>query len=154
MTIPRPLVTALLALVALPLTAPAPAELRSYDRVLLLESVSETSASVSLGDIDGNGTLDVVLAKGRHWPLNDLILRNDGHGKFTTELLADAPDRTYSAALADLDGDVAVGPAGRADPLRVLRVGRLVRQVALGGGASDRDVVQAKRGLGRLVLER
>ncbi|MCX6021131.1 MAG: VCBS repeat-containing protein, partial [Chloroflexi bacterium] len=105
MTIPRPLVTALLALVALPLTAPAPAELRSYDRVLLLESVSETSASVSLGDIDGNGTLDVVLAKGRHWPLNDLILRNDGHGKFTTELLADAPDRTYSAALADLDGN-------------------------------------------------
>jgi hypothetical protein len=108
MTIPRPLVTALLALVALPLTAPAPAELRSYDRVLLLESVSETSASVSLGDIDGNGTLDVVLAKGRHWPLNDLILRNDGHGKFTTELLADAPDRTYSAALADLDGDGAL----------------------------------------------
>ncbi len=49
--------------------------------------------------------LDVVLAKGRHWPLNNLILRNDGKGHFTTEHLADAPDRTYSAALADLDGD-------------------------------------------------
>ena len=105
MTIPRPLVTALLALVALPLTAPAPAELRSYDRVLLLESVSETSASVSLGDIDGNGTLDVVLAKGRHWPLDNLILRNDGKGNFTTSKLPAAADRTYSAALADLDGD-------------------------------------------------
>lgn len=78
---------------------------RAFSRVLLLESTSETSASVSLGDVDGNGTLDVVLAKGRHWPLNDLILRNDGRGHFSTELLADAPDRTYSAALADLDGD-------------------------------------------------
>lgn len=78
---------------------------RSFDRVLLLESTSETSASVSLGDIDGNRTLDVVLAKGRHWPLNDVILRNDGKGKFSSENLADAPDRTYSAALADLDGD-------------------------------------------------
>lgn len=79
--------------------------LRSFDRVLLLESTSETSANVSIGDVDGNGTLDVVLAKGRHWPLNNLILHNDGKGHFTAEDLADAPDRTYSAALADLDGD-------------------------------------------------
>ncbi|MEQ1690614.1 MAG: VCBS repeat-containing protein [Gemmatimonas sp.] len=78
---------------------------RTFDRVLLLESTSETSASVSLGDIDGNRTLDVVLAKGRHWPLNDVILRNDGKGHFSTESLANTPDRTYSAALADLDGD-------------------------------------------------
>ena len=78
---------------------------RTFDRVQLVESTSETSASVSIGDIDGNGTPDVILAKGRHWPLNDVILRNDGKGQFTTALLADAPDRTYSAALADLDGD-------------------------------------------------
>ena len=80
-------------------------ELRSFDRVLLLESTSETSAGVSIGDVDANGTLDVVLAKGRHWPLNNPILRNDGQGHFAAENLADAPDRTYSAALADLDGD-------------------------------------------------
>ncbi|MFY7922378.1 MAG: hypothetical protein ACOVSI_08185, partial [Gemmatimonas sp.] len=43
--------------------------LRVFERVLLLETTSETSASVSLGDIDGNRTLDVILAKGRHWPL-------------------------------------------------------------------------------------
>ena len=78
---------------------------RGFDRVLFLESTSETSASASLGDVDGNGTLDVVLAKGRHWPLNNVILRNDGKGHFTAENLADAPDRTYSAAIADLDGD-------------------------------------------------
>ncbi|HEX4932045.1 MAG TPA: VCBS repeat-containing protein [Gemmatimonadaceae bacterium] len=78
---------------------------RTFERVLLLESTSETSASVSLGDVDGNRTLDVVLAKGRHWPLVDVILRNDGRGHFAAEPLADTPDRTYSAALADLDGD-------------------------------------------------
>ncbi len=82
-----------------------PAPLRSFDRVVLLESKSETSASVSLGDIDGDGDLDIVLAKGRHWPLDNLILRNDGKGHFTTEVLGNAPDRTYSAALADLNGD-------------------------------------------------
>jgi hypothetical protein len=83
-----------------PIAAP-----RNFDRVLLLETTSETSASVSIGDVDGNGTADLVLAKGRHWPLTNLILRNDGKGHFTTAPLAEAPDRTYSAALADLDGD-------------------------------------------------
>lgn len=78
---------------------------RVFDRVLLLESTSETSASVSLGDIDGNRTPDVILAKGRHWPLVDMIMRNDGAGHFTATPLTELPDRTYSAALADLDGD-------------------------------------------------
>lgn len=78
---------------------------RVFNRVVLLETTSETSASVSLGDVDGNGTLDVILAKGRHWPLVNQILRNDGKGHFSTQPLADSADRTYSAALADLDGD-------------------------------------------------
>jgi len=78
---------------------------RSFDRVLLLETKGETSASVSLGDIDGDGDLDVILAKGRHWPLVDLVLRNDGKGHFSRERLSETADRTYSAALADLDGD-------------------------------------------------
>jgi hypothetical protein len=79
--------------------------LRSFDRVLPLETTGETSASVSLGDIYGDGHLDIVLAKGRHWPLNNILLRNDGKGHFTSAVLGDAPDRTYTAALADLDGD-------------------------------------------------
>lgn len=81
------------------------ADWRIFDRMLLLETTSETSASVSLGDIDRDGDLDIVLAKGRHWPLQDLILRNDGRGHFATFLLARTADRTYSAALADLNGD-------------------------------------------------
>ena len=78
---------------------------RAFDRQLLVETTSETSAGISLGDVYGNGHIDIVLAKGRHWPLNNLILRNDGKGHFTTSVLGDAPDRTYTAALADLDGD-------------------------------------------------
>ena len=81
------------------------AERRTFERVLLLETKGETSASVSLGDIDRDGDLDIVLAKGRHWPLHDLILRNNGKGVFQTTTLRDEPDRTYSLALADLDGD-------------------------------------------------
>ncbi len=80
-------------------------ELRSFDRMQLLETTSETSASVSLGDIDRDGDLDVILAKGRHWPLRNLVLRNDGHATFTTEAIGDSADRTYTAALADLNGD-------------------------------------------------
>lgn len=87
------------------LVATVAAQPRTFHRVLLLEAKGETSAGVSLGDIDNDGDLDIVLAKGRHWPLHDVILRNDGKGRFATEVLSHAPDRTYSAALADLDGD-------------------------------------------------
>lgn len=78
---------------------------RSFDRILLLEPKGETSAGVSLGDLNGDGLLDIVLAKGRHWPLHNRILLNDGKGGFSASNLGAAPDRTYSAALADLDQD-------------------------------------------------
>ena len=71
-----------------------------------LEDTAETSANASLGDLDGDGDLDIVLAKGRHWPLEDWVLLNDGAGDFTERHpLGGSADRTYTAALADLDGD-------------------------------------------------
>ena len=79
--------------------------LRSFDRVLLLEEKAATSASVSVGDINGDGLLDIVLGKGRHWPLFSRVLLNDGHGGFVASNLGTVPQRTYSAALADIDGD-------------------------------------------------
>ena len=78
---------------------------RTFTIVIPLENTSETSANVSMGDLDGDGDLDVVLAKGRHDPLRDRVLLNDGKGGFVASDLGPTADRTYTAALADVDGD-------------------------------------------------
>lgn len=95
----------LLALALLPAAPPVESTPRTFDRVLLLEEKAENSAGVSVGDLNGDGLLDIVLAKGRHSPLYNRVLLNDGKGRFSATNLGEAPDRTYSAALADLDGD-------------------------------------------------
>ena len=78
----------------------------SFDTVVMLESTSETSANVSFGDVNGDGKLDAVLAKGRHWPLVDRVLLGDGKGHFAAGYdLGSASDRSYSGHLVDLDGD-------------------------------------------------
>ena len=88
---------------------PAPAAaaaLPQYERTVLLESTSETSANVSIGDVNGDGNPDLVLAKGRHWPLVDRVLLGDGRGGFpTAHDLGTASDRSYSGHLVDLDAD-------------------------------------------------
>jgi hypothetical protein len=77
-----------------------------FDRVLLLETTSETSANVSIGDLNGDGNLDIVLVKGRHWPLKSRVLVGDGRGHFAKGYdLGDKPYRSYSGRLVDIDGD-------------------------------------------------
>jgi hypothetical protein len=66
---------------------------------------TEITANVSLGDLDGDGDLDVVLAKGRHKRLVNVVLLNDGKGHFEQTALSETADKTYSVPLADLDGD-------------------------------------------------
>jgi VCBS repeat protein len=83
----------------------AQAPRRTFAAAVNLEETSDPSANVSMGDLDGDGDLDIVLAKGRHDPFVDKVLLNDGRGRFTTSDLGPIADRTYTAALADLDGD-------------------------------------------------
>ena len=58
-----------------------PAPVR-FDRVSYLEEEASTSANASVGDLDGDGDLDIVLVKGRHWPVLDRVLFGDGRGSF------------------------------------------------------------------------
>lgn len=77
-----------------------------FDRALLLESTAATSANVSIGDLTGSGHPDIVLAKGRHWPLLSRVLLGDGHGRFpVAHDLAGIAYRSYSAVLVDMNGD-------------------------------------------------
>jgi len=81
-------------------------KLRQFDSVIVLEGKSETSANISFGDVDGDGDLDIVLAKGRHWPLFNKIFFNNGKTEFPNVAdLGTKPDNTYSTVLADVDGD-------------------------------------------------
>jgi FG-GAP-like repeat len=93
------------ALAAVALSAQRVAPHRTFNTVVNLETTSEDSANVSMGDLDGDGDLDLVLAKGRHTPILDRVLLNDGKGGFVASNLGPTADRTYTAALADLDGD-------------------------------------------------
>src|SRR5215813_2145534 len=74
--------------------SPVPSQpvFRSFEHVQLLED-------------KGDGLLDIVLGKGRHWPLHSRVLLNDGKGGFSASNVGKDAARTYSAALADVDGD-------------------------------------------------
>jgi hypothetical protein len=92
--------------------APAPGDAshaagsRSFERALALEDSGATSANVSIGDVNVDGHADLVLVKGRHWPLMDLVLLGDGRGSFEPAYpVGDMPDRSYSGVLVDIDGD-------------------------------------------------
>jgi VCBS repeat protein len=79
---------------------------RSFNRSVSLEDSAATSANVSIGDVNSDGHQDIVLIKGRHWPLEDLVLLGDGHGSFQSPYpLRKQPDRSYSGVLIDVDGD-------------------------------------------------
>ena len=82
---------------------------RRFDHSLALEDSGYTSASASVGDVNRDGHLDVVLVKGRHWPLRNLVLLGDGRGGFKPPVPVDtAADRSYSGILVDLDRDGAL----------------------------------------------
>lgn len=77
-----------------------------FDHYLLLEATSDTTANVSFGDFDGDGHLDILLVKGRHWPIIDRVLLGDGKGNIRKAYnLGNVADRSYAGAVADFNGD-------------------------------------------------
>ena len=78
----------------------------NFDHNLLLETTSDTTANVSFGDFDGDGQLDILLVKGRHWPIVDRVLLGDGLGRIGKAYnLGKVSDRSYTGGLADFNGD-------------------------------------------------
>jgi hypothetical protein len=83
-----------------------PVGVPSFDRVLVLDAAADPAANVSVGDLNGDGALDLVLVKGRHWPGKSRVFLGDGRGHVQAAYdLGEAAYRSYSGRLADLDGD-------------------------------------------------
>tara|TARA_R110002072_G_scaffold1303_2_gene10610 strand:+ start:100 stop:1218 length:1119 start_codon:yes stop_codon:yes gene_type:complete len=79
------------------------------------------TATVNLGDLDGDGDLDGFAVNGRHWIQQNEIFLNNGMGYFRSAH-DDGADRAtgYEAALADFDGDGDLDAAIARDLLPVL----------------------------------
>jgi hypothetical protein len=71
--------------------------------IVPLETVSETSSNASIGDLNGDGHLDIVLVKGRHWQLTSKVFLGDGKGHFAPgPPLPSNATKSYSGSLADM----------------------------------------------------
>lgn len=71
--------------------------------IVPLETVSETSSNVSIGDLNGDGHPDIVLVKGRHWQLTTKVFLGDGKGHFAPgPPLPSNATKSYSGSLADM----------------------------------------------------
>jgi hypothetical protein len=105
-----------------------------FDNTLLLEVTSDTTANVSFGDFDGDGHLDILLVKGRHWPIVDRILIGDGLGGVRKSYnLGEISDKSYTGGLADFNGDGFV-------------------DIAVSNDAPDRKLIYFNDGKGNFII--
>jgi hypothetical protein len=77
-----------------------------YDRAMLLETTSETSANVSCGDMDGDGKPDIIVANrnGRSPGFNYICLKN-GNDTFGADCIGFSSEPSTTIIVADVNGD-------------------------------------------------
>ena len=83
----------------------SPSDMNYKEPFFSLGADKGRSASVSVGDVNGDGMPDVVVANGRHWPqINQIFLGQSG--RFQVSMPVDNIAMTsYTAELVDLDDD-------------------------------------------------
>lgn len=103
---------------------------------LVLGSKDWLSASVGIGDLDGDGDPDIAVANGRHWPQQNRLFFNQGRGRFNfSRPLGEERSTSYSTALADLDndGDLDIAVGNDRMPNRILLNDGKGRFIVAGG---------------------
>jgi hypothetical protein len=83
-----------------------PGQFPDFTQSIQLEEKADTTANVSFADFDGDSHLDILLVKGRHWPIVDRILLGDGAGGIRKSYdLGPIADRSYTGIIADFNND-------------------------------------------------
>ena len=115
-----------------PRVTPSP----SFSSAILLEQNADETGNVSIGDLDRDGNLDILLVKGRHSPRVDRVLFGDGRGGFPrTRDVSAVADRSYSGSLVDVDrdGDLDIVMSNDAPDPKVVHLNDGAGNFTLGG---------------------
>tara|TARA_R110000796_G_scaffold215875_1_gene331906 strand:+ start:308 stop:1456 length:1149 start_codon:yes stop_codon:yes gene_type:complete len=122
---------------------------------------NDFSAGISFADFDGDGDLDIVSVNGRHWPVADVLLLNDGKGHFPMAAeIGEWRTTGYGGCPADIDDDGDMDLLVPRDwlPVAVFRndgAGHLTEAGEIGEASAARDCATAdinKDGAADLII--
>lgn len=105
----------------------------------------EFSAGLAIADFDGDGDNDIASVNGRHWPVADEILFNNGNGRFfESETMGKRRTTGYGACAGDVEGDGDIDLLVARDGLPGViylnnGAGTLTDEVAIGPAGAARD---------------
>lgn len=81
-------------------------EFVNHDGFYSIGTQSNRTASITMSDIDKDGDIDALVANGRHWPEQNYIFYNNGHGAFkSARPIGDMLEASYSITVNDFNND-------------------------------------------------